>query len=439
MNRRVVITGMGIVSCLGNDMETVADALYQGRSGISTRQENVDMGMRSHIAGAPDIDIPSFIDRKQLRFMGDAASYAYISMQQSIEDAGLTEDMVSNVRTGIIAGSGGASSASQTEAADILRERGLRRVGPYRVTQTMGSTVSACLATPFRIKGINYSISSACSTSAHCIGAGAEQIQWGKQDVIFAGGGEELFWMSTVMFDSMGALSSKYNDTPDQASRAFDADRDGFVISGGGGILVLESLDHALARNAKIYAEVTGYAATSDGHDMVAPSGEGGERAMRQALRTLPDLFSGLRSILVQKTAYGQGSPYLRGFTGFRTLFLVGSCPSEVIKLDLARAAERLTARHLPDVRVINYSGSGIETTFTQGEDSCLRGLVNELPLASGSTPSLLVVGALVDENTIILRNVPGTASNFAGVMILPCRPVIAEIVSKRFLTPRAV
>jgi 3-oxoacyl-[acyl-carrier-protein] synthase-1 len=287
MNRRVVITGMGIVSCLGNDTETVADALYQGRSGISTRQENVDMGMRSHIAGAPDIDIPSFIDRKQLRFMGDAASYAYISMQQAIADAELDESQVSSVRTGIIAGSGGASSSSQTEAADILRERGLRRVGPYRVTQTMGSTVSACLATPFRIKGVNYSISSACSTSAHCIGNGMEQIQMGKQDIVFAGGGEELHWTLSSLFDAMGALSTKYNDTPERASRAYDADRDGFVIAGGGGMLVLEELEHALARGAKIYAELVGYGATSDGHDMVAPSGEGAVRCMQQALSTV--------------------------------------------------------------------------------------------------------------------------------------------------------
>lgn len=287
MTRRVVVTGLGIVSCLGNDADTVADALYQGRSGISTRQEQIDMGMRSHVAGAPDIDFSALIDRKQLRFMGDAAAYAYISMQQAIADSGLPEDMVSNVRTGIIAGSGGASSASQTEAADILRDRGLRRVGPYRVTQTMGSTVSACLATPFKIKGVNYSISSACSTSAHCIGNAMEQIQLNKQDVVFAGGGEELHWTLSSLFDAMGALSTKYNDTPERASRAYDADRDGFVIAGGGGMLVLEELEHAKARGAKIYAELVGYGATSDGHDMVAPSGEGAVRCMQQALSTV--------------------------------------------------------------------------------------------------------------------------------------------------------
>jgi 3-oxoacyl-[acyl-carrier-protein] synthase-1 len=285
--RRVVITGLGIVSCLGNDAESVTQALYEGRSGISSRQEQIDVGMRSHVAGAPEIDIPSLIDRKQLRFMGDAAAYAFISMQQAIADSGLEESDVSNVRTGIIAGSGGASSASQTEAADILRDRGLRRVGPYRVTQTMGSTVSACLATPFKIKGVNYSISSACSTSAHCIGNAMEQIQLDKQDVVFAGGGEELHWTLSCLFDAMGALSTKYNDSPQRASRAYDADRDGFVIAGGGGMLVLEELEHARARGAKIYAEVVGYGATSDGYDMVAPSGEGAVRCMQQALATV--------------------------------------------------------------------------------------------------------------------------------------------------------
>ena len=287
MTKRVVITGMGIVSCLGNDTESVAASLYEGRSGITRREEQVEIGMRSHIAGAPRIDTSEHIDRKQLRFMADAAAFAYISMQQAIMDAGLEDAEVSNVRTGIIAGSGGASSASQTEASDIMRERGLRRVGPYRVTQTMGSTVSACLATPFKIKGVNYSISSACSTSAHCIGSAMEQIQLGKQDVIFAGGGEELHWSLSCLFDAMGALSTQYNDTPERASRAYDANRDGFVIAGGGGMLVVEELEHAKARGAKIYAELVGYGATSDGHDMVAPSGEGAVRCMQQALSTV--------------------------------------------------------------------------------------------------------------------------------------------------------
>jgi 3-oxoacyl-[acyl-carrier-protein] synthase-1 len=287
MIARVVVTGMGIVSCLGNEIEAVAASLKNGQSGISHCQAHVDAGMRSHVAGQPNIELAEHIDRKQWRFMGDAAGYAYLSLQQAIADAGLSEEQVSNPRTGIVAGSGGASSASQVEAADTLRERGLRRVGPYRVTQTMGSTVSACLATPFRIKGVNYSISSACSTSAHCIGNAAELIQLGKQDVVFAGGGEELHWTMSSLFDAMGALSTKYNDDPARASRAYDADRDGFVIAGGGGMLVLESLDHALARGATIYAEVVGYGATSDGHDMVAPSGEGAVRCMQQAMATL--------------------------------------------------------------------------------------------------------------------------------------------------------
>ncbi len=287
MSKRVVITGLGIVSCLGNDADTVSQALYDGRSGISASQEQIEAGMRSHISGAPSIDLSEHIDRKQLRFMGNAAAFAYVSMQQAIADAGLESAHVSNPRTGIIAGSGGASSASQVEAADILRERGLRRVGPYRVTQTMGSTVSACLATPFKIKGVNYSISSACSTSAHCIGNAMEQIQLGKQDLVFAGGGEELHWTLSCLFDAMGALSTKYNDSPEKASRAYDANRDGFVIAGGGGMLVVEELEHAKARGAKIYAELVGYGATSDGHDMVAPSGEGAARCMQQALATV--------------------------------------------------------------------------------------------------------------------------------------------------------
>jgi 3-oxoacyl-[acyl-carrier-protein] synthase-1 len=287
MSKRVVITGLGIVSCLGNNAETVTESLLEGRSGIRLNQEQIDVGMRSHVAGVPDIDVTELIDRKQLRFMGNAAAYAYIAMQQAITDAGLSESEVSNERTGIIAGSGGAASSSQIEAIDIMRDRGLRRVGPYRVTQTMGSTVSACLATPFKIKGVNYSISSACSTSAHCIGNAMEQIQLGKQDMVFAGGGEELHWALSCLFDAMGALSTKYNDTPERASRAYDANRDGFVIAGGGGMLVVEELEHAQARGAKIYAELVGYGATSDGYDMVSPSGEGAVRCMKQALATV--------------------------------------------------------------------------------------------------------------------------------------------------------
>ena len=282
--RRVVVTGMGIVSCLGNDTSTVLDALKNGKSGISFQEDYAEMGFRSHIAGSIDIDIKEHIDRKTLRFMGDAAAYNYIAMKQAIDDSGLSEDQVLNERAGIIVGSGGASSSNLVESADILRERGLKRVGPYRVTQTMGSTTSACLATPFKIKGVNYSISSACATSAHCIGNAMELIQLGKQDVMFAGGAEELHWSMSCLFDAMGALSTKYNETPEKASRAYDADRDGFVISGGGGCIVLEEYEYAKARGATIYAELVGYGATSDGYDMVAPSGEGAARCMRQAI-----------------------------------------------------------------------------------------------------------------------------------------------------------
>ncbi len=285
--RRVVVTGLGITSCLGLDATTVTESLRNGKSGIRFKQEYADMGFRSHVAGTIDIDFKEHIDRKTLRFMGDAAAYSYISMQQAIADSGLSNEQVSNVRTGLIMGSGGASSANQVEAADILREKGLKRIGPYRVTQVMGSTTSACLATPFKIKGVNYSMSSACATSAHCIGTAMEQIQLGKQDIVFAGGGEEEHWSMSSLFDAMGALSTKYNESPEKASRAYDADRDGFVIAGGGGVLVLEEYEHAKARGAKIYAELTGYGATSDGYDMVAPSGEGAQRCMELAMSTI--------------------------------------------------------------------------------------------------------------------------------------------------------
>ncbi len=285
--KRAVITGFGIVSSIGNNKQEVLNSLKEGRSGISTAQEFKDLNLRSHVWGDINIDVKEHIDRKTLRFMGDAAAYAYIAMQEAIEDSKLTEEMVSNVRTGLIAGSGGASSANQVLAADILREKGVKRVGPYMVTKTMSSTVSACLATPFKIKGVNYSLSSACATSAHCIGAALEQIQLGKQDIVFAGGGEEVHWTLAMEFDAMGALSTKYNDTPEKASRTYDANRDGFVISGGGSMVVVEELEHALARGAKIYAEITGYGATSDGYDMVAPSGEGALRCMQQALSTV--------------------------------------------------------------------------------------------------------------------------------------------------------
>lgn len=282
--RRVVVTGIGIVSCLGNNKESVLESLQTGRSGITHNPSYVEVGMRSHVSGSVDINAEELIDRKLYRFMGDASAYAYLSMDEAVKDSGLSEEQVSNFRTGLVVGSGGGSSEQQLESTDIMREKGLRRVGPYRITRTMSSTVSACLATPFKIKGVNYTISSACATSAHCIGHAAELIQLGKQDVVFAGGGEAEHWTMTHMFDAMGALSTNYNDTPDKASRAFDADRDGFVIAGGGGVLVIEELEHAKARGAKIYAELTGYGATSDGYDMVAPSGEGGARAMQMAL-----------------------------------------------------------------------------------------------------------------------------------------------------------
>ncbi len=282
--RRVVVTGLGIVSSIGNNKEEVLDSLRQGRSGIEHNQEYVDLGYRTAVHGPIRLDIEALIDRKIRRFMGDSAAFNYIAMQQAIADAGLSPEQVSNPRAGLIVGSGGASFENVVNAVDLLRAKGVRKVGPYMVTRTMSSTNSACLATPFGIKGVNYSISSACSTSAHCIGNAAELIQLGKQDIIFAGGGEEVHWASTLMFDAMGALSSKYNDAPTTASRTYDATRDGFVISGGGGVLVLEELEHARTRGARIYAELTGYGATSDGHDMVAPSGEGAVRCMRQAL-----------------------------------------------------------------------------------------------------------------------------------------------------------
>ncbi len=285
--KRVVVTGIGIVSCLGNDQASVLESLKNGKSGITFSPEYEELGLRSHVSGSIDLDLDELIDRRPRRFMSDAAAYAYVAMQQSIDDAGLTKDQVSNVRTGLVAGSGGASMSSMVEAADILRAKGVKRVGPYRVPKVMSSTVSACLATPFEIKGVNYSITSACSTSAHCIGNAMELIQLGKQDIVFAGGGEEEHWSLTCLFDAMGALSTKYNETPDKASRAYDADRDGFVIAGGGAMLVLEEREHALARGAKIYAEVVGYGATSDGFDMVAPSGEGAVRCMQQAMATV--------------------------------------------------------------------------------------------------------------------------------------------------------
>jgi 3-oxoacyl-[acyl-carrier-protein] synthase-1 len=282
--RRVVVTGLGIVSSIGNNKEQVVDSLRQGKSGISLSQEYRDMGFRSHVHGKPDIDLENIVDRRMLRFMGDGAAYNYVAMQEAISDAGLSDAEVSNERTGLIVGSGGPSVRSLVIAADTARQKSAKRVGPFVVPRAMSSTNSATLATAFKIKGINYSITSACSTSSHCIGNAAELVQMGKQDIIFAGGGEELDWALTVMFDAMPALSSNFNDTPERASRAFDSKRDGFVIAGGGGVVVIEELEHAQARGAKIYAEFAGYGATSDGYDMVQPSGEGAVRCMRIAI-----------------------------------------------------------------------------------------------------------------------------------------------------------
>jgi 3-oxoacyl-[acyl-carrier-protein] synthase-1 len=314
--RRVVITGLGIVSSLGNNKQEVTTALREGKSGIEFIPEYEELGFRSHVAGTVNINTEELIDRKLRRFMGNSAAYNYIAMKEAVEDSGLEDDMVSNVRTGLIAGSGGASTENVALAVDTLRAKGLRRVGPYMVPRTMSSTNSACLATPFKIHGVNYSISSACSTSAHCIGNGCELIQFGKQDIVFAGGGEELHWTLSLMFDAMGALSSKYNDTPETASRPYDATRDGFVIAGGGGMVVLEELEHARARGAKIYAELVGYGATSDGYDMVQPSGEGAVRCMQQAMATVDEPIDYIN-------AHGTSTPVgdMRELEAMRTVF----------------------------------------------------------------------------------------------------------------------
>ena len=301
--KRAVITGMGSISCIGNNLEEISNSLRRGISGISKNDEYNDLGFRSKVSGSISIDLKDLIDRKLFRFMGEAAAYSYLSALDALRDSELPESIFETDRIGVIAGSGGASSRSQVDAADILREKGVKRVGPYRVTQTMGSTVSACLATSLKIKGVNFSISSACSTSAHCIGSAWEQIQLGNQDVIIAGGAEDEHWTQSGLFDAMGALSSNYNENPTAASRPFDENRDGFVISGGGGILIVEELEHALSRKAKIYAEIKGYSATSDGDDMVAPSGEGAKNCMKKSLE-----MSGLKSV-DYLNAHGTSTP----------------------------------------------------------------------------------------------------------------------------------
>ena len=301
--KRAVITGMGSISCIGNNLEEISKSLRNGISGISKNDEYSDLGFRSKISGSISINLKDLIDRKLFRFMGEAAAYSYLSALDAIKDSDLPESIFETDRIGVIAGSGGASSRSQVDAADILREKGVKRVGPYRVTQTMGSTVSACLATSLKIKGVNFSISSACSTSAHCIGSAWEQIQLGNQDIIIAGGAEDEHWTQSGLFDAMGALSSNFNENPTDASRPFDENRDGFVISGGGGILIVEELEHALSRKAKIYAEIKGYSATSDGDDMVAPSGEGAKNCMKKSLE-----MSGLKSV-DYLNAHGTSTP----------------------------------------------------------------------------------------------------------------------------------
>ncbi|MEC4750513.1 beta-ketoacyl-ACP synthase I [Methylomicrobium sp. Wu6] len=320
--KRVVVTGLGIVSSIGNNRDEVVESLKLGRSGIGFADIYRELGFRSHIHGAIKIDLEAHIDRKIKRFMGDGAAFNYIAMQQAIDDSGLAESDISNERTGLVMGSGGPSTSNLVEAADILREKGIKKVGPYMVPRTMSSTNTACLATPFKIKGVNYSISSACATSAHCIGHASELIQMGKQDIVFAGGGEEVHWTMSVLFDAMGALSSKYNEIPEAASRPYDETRDGFVISGGGGVLVIEELEHAKARGAKIYAELTGYGATSDGYDMVQPSGEGAVRCMRQALATV-------RNKVDYINAHGTSTPVgdTRELEALRTVFGAGQVP----------------------------------------------------------------------------------------------------------------
>ena len=322
---RVVITGLGIVSSIGNNAAEVLDSLKAGKSGITSNADMIEHGFRSQIAGDIKLDVSDFVDKRTLRFMGPGAAYAHIAMEQAINDAGLEEREISNYRTGLIAGSGGPSTSAMLAAHQVVMKSGApKRIGPFAVPKCMSSTISANLSTAFKIKGVNYSITSACSTSLHCIGNATEQILLGKQDIMFAGGGEELDWTLSCLFDAMGAMSSKYNDTPEKASRAFDVDRDGFVIGGGGAILVLESLDHAKARGAKIYAEVTGFGATSDGHDMVAPSGEGGERAMRLALETLPK-----ERVISYINAHGTSTPVgdVGEIEAVRRVFGAGSTP----------------------------------------------------------------------------------------------------------------
>jgi 3-oxoacyl-[acyl-carrier-protein] synthase-1 len=384
--RRVVVTGIGIVSSIGNNKAEVLDSLREGRSGIEFAQEYADLGFRSHIHGAIHLDTAALIDRKLKRFMGDAAAYNYVAMAEAIQDAGLTDEEVSNNETGLIVGSGGASTENTVAAADILREKGVRRVGPYMVPRTMGSTTSACLGTAFKIRGVSYSISSACSTSAHCIGNAYELIQMGKQDRVFAGGAEELHWTQSVLFDAMGALSSKYNETPEKASRAFDAARDGFVISGGGGVVVLEELETAKKRGAKIYAELVGYGATCDGYDMVQPSGEGAVRCMQQALATVDGPVDYIN-------AHGTSTPVgdMRELGAIREVF-----GNQVPKISSTKS---LTGHALgaAGVNEAIYSLLMQEKGFL-----CASANIEELDPEAGSLPILLQRDDNVEINTVM-------------------------------------
>ncbi|MDF1819092.1 MAG: beta-ketoacyl-ACP synthase I [Immundisolibacteraceae bacterium] len=399
MDRRVVITGLGINSSIGIGAADVTTSLREGLSGIEYSETYEQQGLRSRVHGPIRVDAREQIDRKLYRFMGDAAAYAYLAMREAIADAGLEPEQISNTRTGLVAGSGGASTANNLLAIDTLREKGIRRVGPYMVTKTMGSTVSACLSTAYKIRGVNYSITSACSTSAHCMGHAAELIQMGKQDMVFAGGGEEVDWTLSVLFDGMGALSSKYNDTPDKASRAFDQDRDGFVISGGGGMVVMEELEHARARGAKIYGELVGYGATSDGYDMVQPSGEGAILCMQQALSTTTSPIDyinahgtstpvgDVKELAAVKSVFGDKIPPISSTKSLTGHALGAAGVNEAIysllmlKNDFITASANIetpdeAAADLPIVRE-RIDGSGIETVMSNsfgfgGTNACL-------------------------------------------------------------------
>ncbi len=398
--RRVVVTGLGIVSSIGNNKQEVLSALREGRSGIEYCEEYRELGFRSHIHGPIHIDTRTLIDRKILRFMGDGAAFNYIAMQQAIEDSGLESDEVSNTRTGLIMGSGGPSTANLLLAWDTLRSKGLRKVGPYMVPRTMSSTNTATLATPFRIKGVNYSISSACSTSAHCIGNAAEQIQYGKQDIVFAGGGEEVHWTMTVLFDAMGALSSKYNDTPTTASRPYDATRDGFVISGGGGTLVLEELEHAKARGARIYAELVGYGATSDGYDMVQPSGEGAVRCMRQALETVDNQIDyinahgtstpvgDIRELEAVKNVFGEKVPAVSSTKSLTGHALGGAGVNEAIYSLLMMESNFITAS--ANITQLDPAAEGIPIVRERKDDVTLNTVMSN-SFGFGGTNATLV------------------------------------------------